>query len=180
MSENKNTNVADLKQKYKKQSQFKEIFKRLLRNKSATAGAIVVILLLFMAIFADALHDYETQVIKQDIMNRLQSPSAEHWFGTDEMGRDIFARVCYGAKYSLLIGFTGAVTSLVLGIVLGALAGFYGGKIDNIIMTPPPRSAPAPFRPRGSRRAPRRRASPLPCRAFARGPSASGTGQGYG
>lgn len=134
MSENKNTNVADLKQKYKKQSQFKEIFKRLLRNKSATAGAIVVILLLFMAIFADALHDYENQVIKQDIMNRLQSPSAEHWFGTDEMGRDIFARVCYGAKYSLLIGFTGAVTSLVLGIVLGALAGFYGGKIDNIIM----------------------------------------------
>ncbi len=134
MSENKNTNVADIKQKYKKESQLKEIFKRLLRNKTATIGGIVVILLLLMAIFADALHDYETQVIKQDIMNRLQSPSSEHWFGTDEMGRDIFARVCYGAKYSLLIGFTGAVTSLFLGIVLGSLAGFYGGTVDMIIM----------------------------------------------
>jgi len=136
MSENNNktTNVAELSTKYKKKSQMADIFKRLCRNKTAVMGAIVVIILLLMAIFADVLHDYETEVIKQDIMSRLQSPSAEHWFGTDEMGRDIFARVCYGAKYSLLISFVAAVISLAIGLVLGALAGYYGGWVDMIIM----------------------------------------------
>lgn len=135
MSENKtNVNVAELTTKYKKKSQMADIFKRLTRNKTAVFGAIVVIILLLMAVFADALHDYDTQIIKQDIMNRLQSPSSEHWFGTDEMGRDIFARVCYGAKYSLLISFVAATISLAIGLVFGALAGYYGGWCDMIVM----------------------------------------------
>ena len=134
MSENKKTNINELSTKYKKRSQTADIFRRLCRNKTAVIGGIVVIILLLMAIFADVLHDYEGEVIKQDVTQRLQSPSAEHWFGTDEMGRDLFARVCYCAKYSLLIGFCAAVVSIAIGLVLGALAGFYGGWIDMIIM----------------------------------------------
>lgn len=134
MSDNKKVNVSEVTAKYKKKSQMADIFRRLARNKTAMIGAVVVIALLLMAIFADVLHDYDTEVIKQDIMARLQPPSSEHWFGTDEMGRDIFSRVCYGAKYSLLISFVAATFSLAVGLVLGALAGYYGGWIDMIIM----------------------------------------------
>lgn len=134
MSDNKKVNVSEVTAKYKKKSQMADIFRRLARNKTAMIGAAVVIILLLMAIFADVLHDYDTEVIKQDIMSRLQPPSSEHWFGTDEMGRDIFSRVCYGAKYSLLISFVAATFSLAVGLVLGALAGYYGGWIDMIIM----------------------------------------------
>lgn len=134
MSDNKKVNVSEVTAKYKKKSQMADIFRRLARNKTAMIGAVVVIILLLMAIFADVLHDYDTEVIKQDIMSRLQPPSSEHWFGTDEMGRDIFSRVCYGAKYSLLISFVAATFSLAVGLVLGALAGYYGGWIDMIIM----------------------------------------------
>lgn len=134
MSDNKKVNASEVSAKYKKKSQMADIFRRLARNKTAMIGAVVVIILLLMAIFADVLHDYDTEVIKQDIMSRLQPPSSEHWFGTDEMGRDIFSRVCYGAKYSLLISFVAATFSLAVGLVLGALAGYYGGWIDMIIM----------------------------------------------
>ncbi|MBQ1270596.1 MAG: ABC transporter permease [Clostridia bacterium] len=135
MSENKNAvNTGDVTKKYKKNSQTADIIKRLFRNRSAVLGMIVFLFIMLLAIFADVLFDYETQVIKQDIMNRLQTPSAAHWFGTDEMGRDIFARVCYGAKYSLLISFSASIVSLIVGLVIGAVAGYYGGWIDMVIM----------------------------------------------
>lgn len=135
MSENKKSvSAVEVAAKYKKKSQTVEIFRRLARNKTAILGLVVVIFLLLMGIFADVLHDYDTQVIKQDIMQRLQAPSSEHWFGTDEMGRDIFARVCYGAKYSLLISFVAAIISLAIGLVCGAIAGYYGGWADMVIM----------------------------------------------
>jgi len=135
MSENKKAvNTTDVTKKYKKQSQFKEIVKRLFRNRSAVMGMIIFLCIIIIALSADMLFDYETQVIKQDIMNRLQAPSSEHWFGTDEMGRDIFARTMYGAKYSLKIGFSASIVSLAIGLVIGAVAGYYGGWIDMIIM----------------------------------------------
>ncbi|MBQ2650998.1 MAG: ABC transporter permease [Clostridia bacterium] len=135
MSENKKAvNTTDVTKKYKKQSQFKEIVKRLFRNRSAVMGMIIFLCIIVIALSADMLFDYETQVIKQDIMNRLQAPSSEHWFGTDEMGRDIFARTMYGAKYSLKIGFSASIVSLAIGLVIGAVAGYYGGWIDMIIM----------------------------------------------
>ncbi|MEA4920405.1 MAG: ABC transporter permease [Clostridiaceae bacterium] len=135
MSENKKSvNAMEVVSKYKKKSQTADIFRRLARNKTAIIGLAVVLFLLLLAIFADVLHDYDSQVIKQDIMQRLQSPSSEHWFGTDEMGRDIFARVCYGAKYSLLISFVAATASLTVGLICGSIAGYYGGKADMIIM----------------------------------------------
>ena len=135
MSENKKAvNTTDVTKKYKKQSQFKEIVKRLFRNRSAVMGMIIFMCIIVIALSADMLFDYETQVIKQDIMNRLQAPSSEQWFGTDEMGRDIFARTMYGAKYSLKIGFSASIVSLAIGLVIGAVAGYYGGWIDMVIM----------------------------------------------
>lgn len=135
MSENKKAvNTADVTKKYKKNSQAVDIVKRLFRNRSAVMGMIIFLCIIVIALSADLLFDYETQVIKQDIMNRLQGPSSEHWFGTDEMGRDIFARTLYGAKYSLKIGFSASIVSLAIGLVIGAVAGYYGGWIDMVIM----------------------------------------------
>lgn len=134
MSENKNVANVDVAKKYKKKSQTMDIVKRLFRNKSAVLGMIIFMCIIVIALSADFLFDYETQVIKQDIMNRLQGPSSEHWFGTDEMGRDIFARVLYGAKYSLKIGFSASIVSLAIGLVIGAVAGYYGGWIDMVVM----------------------------------------------
>lgn len=134
MSENKNVATVDVAKKYKKKSQTADIVKRLFRNKSAVLGMIIFMCIIVIALSADFLFDYEQDVIKQDIMNRLKGPSSEHWFGTDEMGRDIFARVLYGAKYSLKIGFSASIVSLAIGLVIGAIAGYYGGKIDMVVM----------------------------------------------
>ena len=134
MSENKNVATVDVTKKYKKKSQTADIVKRLFRNKSAVLGMIIFLCIIVIALSADFLFDYEQDVIKQDIMNRLQGPSSEHWFGTDEMGRDIFARVLYGAKYSLKIGFSASIVSLAIGLVIGAVAGYYGGWIDMVVM----------------------------------------------
>lgn len=119
---------------YKKQSQWKEIWRRLRRNKSAMAGLIVIILICLMAIFADVLADYDTQAIAQNIAQKLQKPSAEHWFGTDEFGRDIFARCVHGSRVSLMMGLLSTVLSFSLGLLLGAIAGYYGGMVDSVIM----------------------------------------------
>lgn len=119
---------------YKKQSQWKEIWRRLRRNKSAMAGLIVIILICLMAVFADVLADYDTQAIAQNIAQKLQKPSAEHWFGTDEFGRDIFARCVHGSRVSLMMGLLSTVLSFSLGLLLGAIAGYYGGMVDSVIM----------------------------------------------
>lgn len=119
---------------YKKQSQWKEVWGRLRRNRSAMAGLFVIILICLMAIFADVLADYETQAITQNIAEKLQTPSAAHWFGTDEFGRDIFARCVHGSRVSLMMGLLSTVLSFSLGLLLGAIAGYYGGAVDSVIM----------------------------------------------
>ena len=108
--------------------------RRLFKNKAAVAGLFFLIFLILMAIFADALFDYNTQCINQNIPERLQWPSAQHWFGTDEYGRDLLIRIVFGSRISLSIGFIAVLFGLIVGGVLGAVAGFFGGKIDNIIM----------------------------------------------
>lgn len=118
----------------KKRSQIKEIWIRLRKNKMAVMAMIVILLLICCAIFADFISDYKISAIGQDIMNRLQSPSTEHWFGTDEYGRDIFARVIFGTRISLSIGVISTLISISFGVVIGSIAGFYGGRVDNIIM----------------------------------------------
>ena len=113
----KNVNApADIKKK----SQFVEVWKRLCRNKTAVLGLVIVALLTLMAILSPILIDYETQVIKTNYSEALQAPSADHWFGTDEMGRDILLRVMYGSTVSLSIGVVTVAVSLTVGLILGA------------------------------------------------------------
>ena len=118
----------------KKRGQAGEIWRRLKKNKMAMAGLAVLVLLILVSIFADVLFDYNEIVIKQDTSIRLQGPSGAHWVGTAEFGRDILARLVHGSRVSLSVGVIAVSISLVIGGALGAIAGFYGGKTDNLIM----------------------------------------------
>lgn len=117
----------------KKQSRFLDTCRRLSRNVSAMIGIVILLVFFFCAIFANQIRPEEL-VTTQDASIRLQSPSAEHIFGTDAYGRDLFARVLYGSRISLTIGLFTAFFSLIIGGVLGAAAAYYGGQVDNIIM----------------------------------------------
>ena len=125
--------MAATKAAPKKRSQFEEVWRRLKKNKMAMVGLAIVVFLVLLAVFADFLFDYEEVVIKQNTAIRLQGPSAEHWFGTDEFGRDILARLVHGGRISLVVGVVAVSIALVLGGTLGAISGFFGGKVDMII-----------------------------------------------
>ncbi len=118
----------------KSRSLAEETWRRLLKNKGAVFGMCFLILLVVVALLSGFIYDYDTQIIQMNMKEALQPPSAAHWFGTDSLGRDIFARVLYGARYSLLIGVGSVTIGLIVGVTLGAIAGFYGGVVDQIIM----------------------------------------------
>lgn len=118
----------------KKRSQFKSIWFRFKKNKLALIGLIMLGIFIFIAIFANFITDYETQAIKQYIKQRLQGPSQMHIFGTDQYGRDIFARIIHGTRVSLFVGLVTVIIALTTGAVIGGAAGYYGGKVDNILM----------------------------------------------
>lgn len=118
----------------KKHSGLYEILRRLCKNKFAMAGLIVLLIIILIAIFAPVFLDYENDVIKQNIKERLQAPSSEHWLGTDNYGRDILNRILYGSRVSLTIGFVAVGVSLLIGGALGIIAAYFGGLIDNVIM----------------------------------------------
>lgn len=118
----------------KKNSQWAEMFRMLKKNKMAMLGLIILVILILLALFANVIADYENVVIKQNLSNRLMPPNANNWLGTDEFGRDIFARLIHGARVSLKVGILAVGLSIIVGGTLGAISGFYGGKIDNIIM----------------------------------------------
>ena len=126
--------ASEISKKYKKKNQFVDVMVRISKNKLAVFGLIIVIIMVLTAIFADVIADYDDVAIKQNMNERLQGPSAEHWFGTDEMGRDIFARIVHGTRISLYVGAISVAISLFFGGFLGAVAGYYGGRLDNIIM----------------------------------------------
>jgi len=119
---------------YAKRSQAGEIWYRFRQNKGAIVGMIILLILLVNCIFADVIFDYDTQVVGYVMKDRLQGPSLKHWFGTDDMGRDLFARVMYGARYSLSIGFATVALSVVVGMPIGAVCGYFGGKVDLLVM----------------------------------------------
>lgn len=98
------------------------------RNKLAGAGMVLVALFVVLAIFGPWLAPQDPSNI--DLPSRLQSPGAGHWFGTDELGRDIFSRVIYGARISMLVGSSVVAGSLLLGLIIGSIAGYYGGWAD--------------------------------------------------
>jgi peptide/nickel transport system permease protein len=120
--------------RYKKRSSFEEIWRQLRRNKGAILGMILVAVIVIIALISPLIYDYQKDIAGQNIKQRLQKPSAEHWFGTDELGRDIFARVLYGARYSLAVGVVAVLVALVIGVTLGASAGYIGGTFENIVM----------------------------------------------
>lgn len=111
---------------------FREAWHRFAKNRVAVIGLIVILLLVLVAIFAPQLAPYRYDKI--DPLNSYQAPSAEHLFGTDGLGRDLFSRVLYGSRYSLAIAFASQAVGIVIGIFFGALAGFFGGLLSDIIM----------------------------------------------
>ena len=102
------------------------------RNGTLVTGLVIVGLLVLAAVFAPLLTPYDP--IKQDLQNALLSPSADHWLGTDKYGRDVLTRLLYGARVDLRIGFLAVLIPFVVGSVLGALAGYFGGWFDAIVM----------------------------------------------
>ena len=124
----------NVKTRTKKQmsSLTKRSLQRFAQNKLAVAGAIGLILIVLACACAPLLTHYDPGFI--DPANRSLAPSKEHLLGTDRVGRDIFARILYGGRWSLFIGFAAAVGANLLGAALGAVSGFYGGKVDHILI----------------------------------------------
>lgn len=118
----------------KKKSQAAAIWRRLLKNRMAVVGLVILFIIVLAAILADVIFDYETMVIQQSASLRLKPPSSEHWLGTDEVGRDILARIVHGARVSLPVAFATIAIAAVIGGILGAIAGYGSKRTDNIIM----------------------------------------------
>lgn len=117
----------------KKRSQVAAIAKRFMKNKVAIVGTIMFSLVLLMAIFADVIVPYDV-CLEQHLTDYYLKPSPQHLFGTDELGREIFARVVHGARYSVSIGIVVTLIAGGIGVVLGAISGYYGGKVDFVMM----------------------------------------------
>lgn len=120
-------------EKTKKRSQLKSIWFRYKKNKLAVAGLILFIALLIIAVTAPLIAPYD-KVVEQSLKQRFIKPGGDFLFGTDEYGRDMFARIIWGARYSLSLGVGSIIISLIFGAVVGAVSGYYGGKIDDVIM----------------------------------------------
>jgi ABC-type dipeptide/oligopeptide/nickel transport system permease subunit len=116
----------------KPESQLKQMWYALIENKAAVAGMIIILFLVFLAVFAQFIMPYDPNYA--DLSINKQPPSMAHWFGTDEQGRDILSRVIDGTKVSLSVGVVAVIFALTIGTVLGAVAGYKGGKTDMIIM----------------------------------------------
>lgn len=122
------------KERVQSRSRFQEILRQLKKNKGAMLGLGFLLFLVIASCAAGFFYEYDRDIIAIDMANALQPPSKAHWFGTDALGREIFARILYGARYSLAIGVGAVTIGLVIGVILGAIAGFYGGIVDQIIM----------------------------------------------
>lgn len=110
------------------------MIKEITKNKQIMFGIIVVIFMFSAAVFAPYLAAYDPYEVNLSPDEKLQSPSKEHWFGTDDLGRDLFSRMVYGARISLSVGFIAVAIMLLIGLTLGVLAGYYRGWVDNLIM----------------------------------------------
>ena len=121
------------KRKLRRMVQVKEFWRRFTKNKTAVLGLSIMIFILLIVIFADVIVPY-SKCIEQAGAERLQGPGSKHFFGTDEYGRDLFARVIHGSRFSLFIGVATSLMALVFGSLIGASAGYFGGMIDNAIM----------------------------------------------
>ena len=111
---------------------FNLIRRKLLASRGACLGLVVVVATCYLAILAPMLAPYSPYEL--DFMSLSQAPSAKHWFGTDEMGRDVLSRVMYGSREALAVGVAAVSLNIFLGVTLGMIAGYFGGKVDNVIM----------------------------------------------
>ncbi len=113
-------------------SLWSDAWRRLLANKAAVVGGIILLILIFLAIFAPwiAPHSYSYQNLELG----AQPPSGNFLLGTDTLGRDLFSRILYGARVSLLVGFVATGVALVIGVSWGIIAGYFGGRIDSVMM----------------------------------------------
>ena len=118
--------------KIKNESYFISVWNEFRKNKAAVVGMVILLLIIFVAVFADKLAPYDPY--EQVYAEALQHPSSAHLFGTDEFGRDIFSRILYGARVSLLVGLVSVAIACVFGSILGATAGYYGGAYDATMM----------------------------------------------
>ena len=110
------------------EGELRAVVRHLRKNRTAMLGLAIIALFLLCAIFAPFIASHDP--IDTDLNNALSGPSARHWFGTDELGRDLFSRILFGARISLGIGLISVVIGLVIGVPIGALSGYYGGKLD--------------------------------------------------
>lgn len=123
---------VNTRKKPRKSSEFVRVMKQLSRNKMAVVGLIILLVEIVLAILAPYIAPYD--YTQMDIMNMFATPSKAHLFGCDDLGRDIFSRILIGARYSLSCGILATLIGVVIGMAIGAVAGFFGGKVDNIVM----------------------------------------------
>lgn len=119
---------------YKNRTRGAEVWRNFKKNKGAVLGLIIFILIILITLIGAVALDYDKQVVKQNISQRLLAPSPEHPFGTDQYGRDILVRIVYGARYSLSVGLIAVVIAFLCGSMLGLIAGYYGGLAETLIM----------------------------------------------
>jgi ABC-type dipeptide/oligopeptide/nickel transport system permease subunit len=116
----------------KQYSLVKDAFKRLIANKLAIVGLVVVIAVILIALVGPYITPYD--FLSQDLDARNQTPTAAHWFGTDDLGRDVLSRVIYGARTAVIVAIAVTILSFIIGVILGSIAGYMGGKVDSFIV----------------------------------------------
>lgn len=112
-------------------SQKRAVFRRFLRRKVSVAAALVLLGIILLCVVGPMF--IHTDPLAQDLLNAYQSPSAEHWFGTDNLGRDIFIRMLYGGRTSIAISFEGVLLGTAMGVLIGVFAGYFGGIVDTLL-----------------------------------------------
>ena len=111
---------------------WQDAWRRLKQNKMAMVGLWTIAAILLIAIFGPMVSPYSYS--DQDLASQNQGPSRAHWLGTDDLGRDMLTRLMYGARISLTVGIMASVLNLTVGVIYGGISGYYGGRVDNIMM----------------------------------------------
>lgn len=132
MAKNAIEPIKQPKRSSPKVEQLKTTWKRLRKNKAAVVGGIFILLFIVVSIIGPMLTTQDPNAV--DVLNKLEAPSAEHWFGTDNYGRDIFTRIIHGMELTLRVGFLSVTIGGIIGVIFGIVSGYYGGRVDTIIM----------------------------------------------
>ena len=124
--------LTDFNQLQRGRSLWQDAFTRLSKNRLAVFGLIVLICMMIIAIFAGWISPYSYET--QDLDLSASPPSSKHWLGTDTLGRDLFTRILYGSRVSLMVGFLATAVALTIGVLWGTISGYMGGRVDIFMM----------------------------------------------